>query len=94
MMDYKKLNNLLKNLQNVDSKLLKFVERQTEYEITDEDGEQGAEGVYYNIYEIIGEKDLYLKVEFYTDSYGYNDAPRGVQFVKPVEKKITAYTEI
>lgn len=94
-MELKELNKILVNLQYPNNKSLRFVEKQTVKEIDNRyDGEQGEEGLYYNIYEVVGQKDVFLKIEMYTDSYGGNDAVRGVQFVAPKPVQKIEYTPI
>lgn len=93
-MDYKLLNKVLKNLQSP-SKDLEFITKQ-DIHIgirSDDDGVQGEENSYYNIYKLKGE-DLYISVEYYTDSYGNGDYIRGIQFVKETEKKIKSYNPL
>lgn len=93
-MDYKKLNSWLNNLNFINSKDLEYIEKQVIKEIKDPDGEQGEEGVFYKIYRIKSEDNLYLRVEYYTDSYGYGEFIRGVQFVQPKEKQVVIYETI
>lgn len=94
-MELEKLNKILSNLQSPNSKELEFVEKVLGHQGVSSnsygEGVEGEEDVYYNIYKIKEEENLFLKVEFYTDSYGSNDAPRGVQFVRGVKKQITVY---
>lgn len=92
-LDLKTLNNLLKNLQSPDNKILRRVERkEISTPITPEmDGYQGEENIYIEVYEIISQPGLFLKIEIYTDSYGDGTFVRGVQFVTPKQKTITIY---
>lgn len=46
---------------------------------------------YYEVLEL--NNDLYLKVEYYKDSYGYNEFV-GMQFVKPTVIKLTEFQSI
>jgi hypothetical protein len=69
------------------NKLLKKMEELTVVEKSDEDSLPR----YYEVLEL--DKDLYLKVEYYRDSYGYN-AFVGMQFVKPTVIKLTEFQSI
>ena len=91
-MELKRLNEILGDLQNNSN--LKFIVRQnirlgvsgSSYN----ERVEGEEDTYYKIYEISGE-DLFLRVQFFTDSYGSNPIIRGVNFVKKQTKTIDTY---
>jgi len=93
-MDYKMLNKVLKNLQSP-TKDLEFISKQDIHIGVPDggDGSQGDENSYYNIYKFKDE-DLYISVEYYTDSYGNGEYIRGIQFVKETEKKVKSYDPI
>ena len=88
-MDYKKLNNVLKNLDNL-KKVATFVEK-----VAIKEGKEGEEGEYWSIWKL--NEDLegtFLRVRYFTDSYGDNETLKGVEFVEQVEKKVLQWEEI
>lgn len=89
-MDYKKLNNLLKDIEYTrrNSKAMNI----TIVKKIDEP-EQVEEGISYEIYDI-GCEDMLLRLELHTDSYGDNERLVGIQFVKGVQKMAIVYEEI
>lgn len=93
-MDYKKLNKILKNLQNP-IRDLEFIQTgEIRNGIPDGmEGMQGEENSFYKIYRVKGE-DLIISVEYYTDSYGDGEYIRGIQFVKEAEKTVKAYNPL
>lgn len=94
-MDYKLLNKLLANLHHPDTTVLRFVERRSVHEgIEDGQSEQDEYNSYIRVYEIIGEADLFLMIEWRTDSYGDNDFIYSIQFVKPKEVKKVEYVAL
>lgn len=93
-MDFQFLNSLLKNLEYPDNKLLKQVERQevsTPINTHYGDGLQGEENVFVKIYQSVQQPNIYIKVTYFTDSYGSGSYVRGVQFVQPKEKTVTVF---
>jgi hypothetical protein len=95
-MELEKLNKVLANLQYPDRSILQFVERKDIHMGVSEnsygsEGVQGEEDSYYNIYKILSEDNLFLKIEIYTDSYGNGEAVRGAQIVKGVKKTVTIF---
>lgn len=79
-MNIEKINKILENLPfNPD----------LTYYSQEEDGKD--EEIFYKIYSIKGEEDIFLKIKYMNDSYGENDMIRGLQFVKPIEKIITSF---
>lgn len=90
-MDYKQLNDLLGDLQNLRN--TKYEQRIVEHEI-DGEGSQGDEGLSYEVYKVPFEEGLFLKLKITTDSYGDNESIAGVEFVKPIEKKILQYIKL
>lgn len=93
-MELKQINKLLSNLTNPDRTLCAFIEKRTVKEIEDEDGEQGEEGNFFMYYKILSEENLYMEVEYYTDSYGDNESVRKVQFVKSSPKTVIVFENI
>jgi hypothetical protein len=94
-MELQLLNKILKNLQNPDHKLLTFIEKRVVKDLSeDEDGSQGESSEYYKYYKVNGVDNIFIEIQFGTDSYGYNDFPVGVQFVKPKEKVVTIFETI
>lgn len=91
-MEIKKLNTILSNLHSPNPKYLRFIQKEdTHLGVGDTpDGVQGESNNYNQVYEILGEKELFLKIFFSTDSYGDNDFPTGCKIVKArkVEKLI------
>lgn len=91
------VNEILENLENIrgsyGNKTFKKISQETIYEINNSygDGEQGAEGQSYEIYEY---KGMFIKLDVRTDSYGDNEFVRGVQFVEPIEKTVLVYEPI
>lgn len=69
------------------------VETKIEKEITNSDGEQGEEGLRYEIYQLPFD-DLFLKLEIRTDSYGYNERIETIQFARATEKVVRVYESI
>jgi hypothetical protein len=69
------------------NKLLKKMEELTVVEKSNEDSLPR----YYEVLEL--NKELYLKVEYYKDSYGYKEFV-GMQFVKPTVIKLTEFQSI
>lgn len=97
-MRLEKLNKLLENFNNIENNsLLKFISRENVHmgvsDSSYSDGVQGEEDNYYKIFKIDGESE-FLRVEYYTDSYGDNEAVRGVSFVSPVEKVINSFEPV
>lgn len=100
-MELKKINQLLSNIDYIDSRNedLIFIERQDVHlGVTGNsyasEGVRGEEDSYYKIFKINSEENLFLRIEYFTDSYGDNESIRGVSFVKPTESKITVYESI
>lgn len=96
-MELQLLNKILKNLQNPDPKLLTFIEKKVVKDISDQydgEGSQGESSEYYKYYKVNGVDNIFIEIQFGTDSYGDNDFPVGVQFVKPKEKVVTIFETI
>ncbi len=91
--DYVQLNAVLADLNAIryNSSL---VERVVEKEIDDPDGEQGENGVSYEVYKLPFDGETFIKLTITTDSYGNNETVSGVQFVRPVTKQVTAYEAV
>lgn len=101
-MEYKKINELLKNLSNAgNNPNLTFIKREdinlgvsgNSYG-NDGEGVQGEEDNYYLIYKINDEDNLFLKIEMFTDSYGHNDSPRGAEIVEGKDINTTVFEEV
>ena len=92
-MELQLINKLLKNLECIDQKVLKLIKREDISTPIPEDGEgsQGDENVFTKIYQSVEDPNVYIKIEYYTDSYGYGSYIRGVQFVQPIEKTVTVF---
>ena len=93
-MDYKQLNELLGDLPSFrwKNRTMKVME-QLEKSIGGE-GEQGEEGISYEVYPNPYEVGTFIKLTIATDSYGENEYIKGLQFVKPEIKSITDYKPI
>jgi hypothetical protein len=90
-MNYTKLNELLKNLETYrynQKRLQKDVVKEITGEI------QGEEGLWFEVYKLDFEEDLYIQLEIRTDSYGECERIVGIQFVKPTEKTVTVFEKI
>jgi len=89
-MDYKTLNSVLKDLRKLrrTTKLASDVVRKI-----DENGEQGEEGLSYEIYPL-PINGIFIKLTITTDSYGNDERVSGVEFVRPLQKTITNYETI
>jgi hypothetical protein len=57
----------------------------------DGEGSQGDENTFVKIYQSVQQPEIYVKVEYFTDSYGNGSYVRGVQFVQPREKVVTVF---
>jgi len=94
-MDYKQFNEKFKDLETFRrTNRSALVEKITEYEIDNSygEGEQGAVGIFHEIYPWDGE--VFLKLTFNTDSYGDNEFVNGIQFVKPVQKMVSSFESV
>lgn len=90
-MDYKKINEKLGNLEELRNSL-KPVHRKVNYEINSEyDGEQGASNDIDEVYDIGLSEGLFIKLNIGSNSYGYDEFVKGIEFVKAVEKTIKVY---
>ena len=97
-MDYKLINKALNEIASTgDSglKLSTFVEQRTNHQgiPNDYDGYQGEYNSYYKIYKI-KDIDLYVSLEYRTNSYGEDDRMFNLNFVQPVKKEILTYEPI
>ena len=93
LLEVKLINSLLVNLEYPDQKSLKLIERKDISTPIPEDGEgsQGDENVYAKVFQSVENPDVYVKVIYHTDSYGYGAFVRGIQFVTPTQKTITIF---
>ena len=91
-MNYKQLNDFLKDfysLRNSGKRVTKVVEK----EITDPNGQQGEEGVSYEVYKLPIE-GVFLKLKITTNSNGDDERVAGAEFVTPKEKTVISYEPI
>lgn len=94
-LELSELNQILKNLQSPN---LEFVEKQDiSTKIRDNsynDGLMGEEDSWYKIYKLKSDPNTFLRVEYYSDSYGSGEFIRGAQFVQPANKTMVVYEPI
>lgn len=93
-LDPKVFNKIISNLNYPDSTVLKFIEQKeisTPINSNYGDGLQGEKNTFYKIYQIIEYPEYYLKVTYFTDSYGDNEYIKGAELVQPVEKLIKVF---
>lgn len=99
-MELENVNKILEDLNHPSKELLEFVSKDRGHSgvsvntYPGRDGVEGENDQYYMIYKVKSVDDLYLKIEFRTDSYGENDSIVGCQFVVPKEQKITVFESI
>lgn len=89
-MDFKQLNELLKDLESIRNN--EQISREVIHEVEDV-GNQGDEGVSFEVYKIPYD-GLHVRLKITTDSYGSNEKISGVEFVQPIEKVITTFEVI
>lgn len=85
-MDYKKINEKLKNLDNF--------RYESKPVFTNEPNSVGEEETIYNweeVYDIGLEDGMFVKLNIQTNSYGYDESIVGLEFVQAQEKKVTVY---
>ncbi len=88
-MDYKFINNILKDLDSLEtSKVVSFVEKR----ITENWSESNT--YWDNYYRIIGEANLYLKVSYKSNSYNDVEVIKSIEFVKAKEIQKIEYVNI
>jgi len=88
-MNYKKLNEIFKNLNNITLKKVSSNQSKNFYEQKD----QGEEGEQIDIYNL-GFDDMFLKVITASDSYGTELGVTSLQFVKPIIKQVTDFEPV
>jgi hypothetical protein len=91
-MDYKKLNEVLKNLET-----FRYDQKRLEKNIVKEingDADRREEGLWFEIFKLDFEDDLYIQLEIRTDSYGDVQRIVGIQFVRPTEKVVKVFEKI
>lgn len=86
-MDLKKINGILKNLDNIN---LPKVDSKQPGDYWQEKY-QGGESRRYDVYDLQDGSGLFLKVEYESDSYGDNEYITSIQFVEPKTKSVTVY---
>lgn len=91
-MDFTEINKILSDLRGFRSsnRSNKISENVVKKINTDYDGEQGEEGLSFEVYKTQIE-GVFVKLEIRTDSYGYNDFVNGATFVREVEKTVKVY---
>lgn len=94
-MDYKQFNEIFANLNQIRYGRNPWIKvtAEIEYEISG-GGEQGRQGVRYEVYECPFDSEVYLRFTITTDSYGDNEQISGIQFVKAAEKTIKTYESL
>jgi len=87
------LNKLLNILFPHDTMLLKYIKTIDGNKPIhpDMDGLHGETNQTWKVYQIVSQPELFIKIEYNTNSYGYDEFPVGVQIVKAKEKKVTVY---
>lgn len=88
-MDYKKLNEKLKSLNEI--RYGSIVSRQVISNVDPDHPSQGKEGEEVEVYDIGLPDGMFLMLTINTDSYGDNERVSGIQFVKAKEKKVLVY---
>ncbi len=88
-MNYKKLNEVFKNLRNIKLKKVSTTQSDNFYE----EKNQGEEGERIDVYEL-GFDDLFIKITTVSDSYGNNESIDSIQFVKPIVKQVTDFEPV
>jgi hypothetical protein len=99
MENLKQINELLGDLRNLgNNKKLKFVQRtDINTPIADSsyvDGIQGEEDLYAEIFKVVDKENVFLRVEYYTDSYGENETIGSISFVEAKEKLVQQFEKI
>lgn len=85
-MDYKLINEILKDLSRI--------QYSNEFSVvTDSSNIEGDYEEFIRVYRY-KDTDIFIKITTSTDSYGYNEGIRSVQFVKPVVKQVTDFETI
>lgn len=90
-MDYKQLNKFLADIESIRSGTPEA--KEVKKEIEDPDGEQGEEGVSFEVYKTSFD-GMYVKLTIKTDSYGDNERITGIQFVKPTTKTVSVFEPV
>ena len=88
-MNYKKLNEIFKNINNIT--LTNVSSSQSENFYREKD--QGEEGEQIDIYDL-GFDSMFLKVITTSDSYGGELGVTSIQFVKPIVKQVTDFEPV
>lgn len=91
-MDYKKINELLKNISSTKWKFRdKIVHTEVINEVDYNRPVQGEKGETFEVYNVGLPDGMFLKITTITDSYGDNESVGGIEFVKGKEKTVTVY---
>ena len=93
-MNYKLINEALKDISELRWKHLKF-KKVSDSKIDNLRGGE-SEGEYDELIEVysLGENDLHLKLVLRTDSYGDNEYVHSIQIVKPIVKQVTDFESV
>lgn len=99
-MDYKLINKALDEIATTygdkNLKLSTFIEKINDYiGIREDDGEgrSGEYNSYFKIYKING-LELYIRLEYRTDSYGSGANLHNINFVQQTVKQVAVYESI
>lgn len=88
-MDYKFINEILKNLDNLKSnKEITFIEKRNKQTYSESDSE------WDEYYRVNKENNLFLKLSWYSNSYNGNELIKGIEFVKAKEVQKIEYINI
>lgn len=90
-MDYKKLNEMLKDLNKLRNSS-KMVEKPVVKDLNGRE-EQGESSEIYEIYPT-DEKDIFIRLTINSDSYGDNEFVNGIEFVSPIQRQVTNYESV
>lgn len=94
-MDYKQFNEIFANLNQIRYGTSPWIKLTTEIEHEIRGGgDEGRQGVSYEVYGCPFDSEVYLRFTITTDSYGDNEQISGIQFVKVTEKTIKTYESL
>ena len=81
-MDYRKINDILRDIGSLRNKKIETIQPQYE-----------GDSIHYEICST-DKDDIFVKIQISTDSYGGSESITGIEFVKPVEKRVYNYEPI
>ena len=93
-MNYKLINESLKDLEELRYNKSKRIKKEIINEVAGDSSTQGEEGLAYEFYEIGLADNFILKMTITTDSYGEDESITGIEFVKPIKKQVTVFEAI